>query len=417
MLHSKVQAYVDSSRSAWKGLLIGVAFAPVFVYSQDKSEIRSQAKTAEAQLRQSGEPMDRCSLGAFVADGGIVSRTFAATGLSPGDRLLTLNHLDVAGKAGQQIIGILRTIEPSAVVPVTLDRAGQTLKVDVTCSNAREGTEAMLAALNFAARGKFDECVSAFSGRDDLGSAGAALNVQCAAVSRKSDQQNVAVMSADLLRMMIEDAKWVPAGRAEVIKGLRAGEGMITQRLGAPRFQQLVAATRSWPGGEDLFDATAPDWGLFRRNAESALRARLFDPESARIEWPHGFMLGWWRPFLAKRIDGYWTCGSINARNRMGGYVGSSAFVVVLSPAGAVQYVEVGESKEFDMLTTQCETSAQGLPPPPPELSGAVAAQAANTSSLADELKKLVDLKNSGALTEEEFQAAKQKLLGTSPKQ
>jgi hypothetical protein len=36
------------------------------------------------------------------------------------------------------------------------------------------------------------------------------------------------------------------------------------------------------------------------------------------------------------------------------------------------------------------------------------------STSVADELKKLVDLKNSGALTDAEFQAAKSRLLGTS---
>jgi hypothetical protein len=417
MLHSKVQAYVDTSRSVWKGLLAIIALAPIIGYSQDKSEIRSEAKAAEAQLREAGEPMDRCSIGAYLADGGIISRTFAATGLSPGDRLMTLNHLDVAGKSGQEIVTMLRAIEPTVVVPVTLNRAGETLNIDVACSNARAGMEAFLAALNLAARGKFDECVLALADRNDFGTPGAALKAQCAAVSRRPDPLNVAILGADAMRMAIEDAHWVPARRSEVIKGLRAGEGMITKKLGARRFEELVAATRLWPGGETLFDDSAPDWALFRRNSEAALRARMIDPESARIDWPYGFMLGWWRPFLSKRIDGYWTCGRINARNRMGGYTGSTAFVVVLNPSGSVLYVEVGESKEFDMLTASCEASVASLPPPQLELSGQGGVQPASSVSIADELKKLVDLKNSGALTEAEFQTAKQRLLGTSGKQ
>lgn len=44
-------------------------------------------------------------------------------------------------------------------------------------------------------------------------------------------------------------------------------------------------------------------------------------------------------------------------------------------------------------------------------------AQPAQGTSIADELRKLVDLKNSGALNEAEFQAAKQRLLGTSGQQ
>jgi hypothetical protein len=202
-----------------------------------------------------------------------------------------------------------------------------------------------------------------------------------------------------------------------VVRQLRNVEGTITQGLGAARFQSLVASTRSWPGGETLFEESGPDWTLFRRNAESALRARLIDPESARIDWTHGFLLGSWKPFMSKRIDGYWTCGLVNARNRMGGYTGSTAFVVVLDPNGYVQYADIGESKDFDVLTASCNNSAKLLPPPPAELLGTASAQAAPAAapvSVADELKKLVELKNSGALSDAEFQAAKQRLLGTS---
>jgi hypothetical protein len=40
---------------------------------------------------------------------------------------------------------------------------------------------------------------------------------------------------------------------------------------------------------------------------------------------------------------------------------------------------------------------------------------AAGSASTADELAKLADLKNSGAITEEEFQAGKAKVLGGTP--
>jgi hypothetical protein len=119
---------------------------------------------------------------------------------------------------------------------------------------------------------------------------------------------------------------------------------------------------------------------------------------------------------MSKRIDGYWSCGLINARNRMGGYTGSTAFVVVLDPAGYVKYAEIGESKDFDLLTATCSNSVKHLPPPPRELLASQAGErsaGSSSPSLADELQKLVDLRNSGALTEEEFQAAKKQLLGS----
>jgi len=384
---------------------------PISGHAQDKNQFRDEAKATEAKLRQLGEPKDRCPIGAYVADGPIVSRTFAASGLVPGDRLITLNRIDVAEKKGEEVIALLRGIEPAAVIPVSLERAGTPLEMEVTCSNARAGSEALLNGLNLAGRGKFDECVTAFSQSSDLGSQGAAIKVQCASFSRNSNKYDLAALAADAMRLQIEDAHWVPAGRPEVITRLRAVEALITQHQDPSRFNELVAGTRKWPGGENMYEASEPDWALFRVNSESALRARLIDPASAQIEWPYGFLLGSWRPLFSKRIDGYWTCGVINARNRMGGYTGRTSFVIVLDPGGSVLFADMGEAKDFDVVASQCDNSVKLLPPPAAELSGSVVAQPTTSPSIADELQKLVDLKNSGALTEAEFQAAKARLL------
>jgi hypothetical protein len=202
-----------------------------------------------------------------------------------------------------------------------------------------------------------------------------------------------------------------------VIAQLRNSEGTITRGQGQARFQALIDATKRWPGGESDYASSTPDWALFRRNAETALRSSLFDPDSARIQWTHGFLMGKWKPFLSKPVEGYWTCGSINARNRMGGYVGSNAFVVVLDANGSVKYSEMGESRDFDVLGASCAKSVSILPPAPPELTGDPASAGSNTgNSLADELKKLADQRKSGGLSETEFQAAKAKLLNEKPR-
>lgn len=74
----------------------------------------------------------------------------------------------------------------------------------------------------------------------------------------------------------------------------------------------------------------------------------------------------------------------------------------------------MGTGRDFDILSSQCGKSVKLLPSPPPELTGTgFIAPAASTVSIADELKKLAELRASGAITEAEFQAAKQKLLGT----
>ena len=387
---------------------------PSIAHAQDKDAFRNQAKASVAQLQAQGEPRDRCSMGAFVGEGGVVTRTFSISALRPGDRLVSINRMDVSGKRAEDIIAILRGTGPSAVIPVSIERAGQSVDVEVTCSNARPASEALLNGLNLAVGGKFDECVSAFGQRDDLGTYGATIKVQCASLSRNAGRYNLAQFTFEALQLLVEDARWASSMRTDVIRRLRASEGLISQGVGVARFQELVALTRSWPGGERMFDASAPDWALFRRNSETSLRARLIDPDSARIEWPYGFTYGTWKPILSKRVEGYWTCGSINARNRMGGYTGSTSFVVVLDANGLVQFVDMGEARDFDFVTSQCNSSVKLLPPPQRELVGVGVVQPAQAASIADELRKLVDLKNSGALSDAEFQAAKQRLLGTS---
>jgi hypothetical protein len=107
----------------------------------------------------------------------------------------------------------------------------------------------------------------------------------------------------------------------------------------------------------------APEWEQFRALAEANIRDRLIDPESARIEWLGQYHKGEFKPFLEKRVAGYIGCGTVNARNRMGGYVGRTNFVVV-ADFGRILFAEVG-SKPGGMIAEQC-TAAQraGLLPP-----------------------------------------------------
>jgi len=389
--------------------------APTFSMAQDKDQIRNQGKEYGAKLRALGEPRDRCSLGGTLGAGPVVMRTNGTSTLKPGDKLISLNSTSTVGKSPDDVVAILRQIPPTALVPITVERDGRSMDLSVACSNARQTMEPTLTALDFAARGKFDDCISTISQMTYIDTGVATLRAQCASVSRNVAKNNLSALAAQVMDMAIEDARYDPSLRPNVAKELRNAEGIITQGEGAARFRALVEATKRWPGGETLYKSSTPDWTLFRRNAESTLSNRLIDPDSARIQWPHGFLMGTWKPFLSKAIQGYWTCGLINARNRMGGYTGTTAFVVVLDASGYVKYSEIGESSDYDLLTASCNKSAKLLPPPPAELT-IVASTSKNSSSgsLADELKKLVDLRNSGALTEAEFQTAKAKLLGGS---
>jgi hypothetical protein len=128
-------------------------------------------------------------------------------------------------------------------------------------------------------------------------------------------------------------------------------------------------------------------------------------------------MYGYWKPVLSKRIEGYWTCGIVNARNRMGGYTGSSAFAAVLDEQGTPKYVEIGEDQDFDFTNMGCQKARKILPSPPAGVEKETAESGTENPplSVADELEKLASLRDRGILTQREFETQKAKLLGELP--
>lgn len=223
-------------RSRGAALLVALSLAavPTASLAQNKDTFRGQARTAAAQLRSAGEPKDRCSIGGVVGEAGVVMRTFSETGLRPGDQLVTVNGTNVSGKSIDEIVALLRGVAATAVIPMRVERAGKPLDLQVTCSNSRPAMTALLAGLDQAAAGKFDDCATAFGARQDLGSYGAALRVQCASLSKNSENYNLADLTYDAMRMMVEDAHWVPGVRTDVVGRLHAVEGLLTQGLSPP---------------------------------------------------------------------------------------------------------------------------------------------------------------------------------------
>lgn len=150
----------------------------------------------------------------------------------------------------------------------------------------------------------------------------------------------------------------------------------------------LAAADKNKP--EHLY-GSEPTWEQFRAIAEAGIQARLIDPESARISWSAGFFKGMFRPFLEGRYYGYVACGTVNARNRMGGYAGASGFVVVVDydrvlyadiervPGGLVEApcAKMARAGQFPPLPTDAvATSVIGAAP-------AAVAAAVNSASAA----------------------------------
>lgn len=383
------------------------------LHAQDRSQVREIGKGLVERLKAAGDPADRCSISADFRERLVISRTMPGAALQPGDRLIRVGDRSVEEMTVEQFLSFLHGTTPDTSLSVVVDRAGGLVDVDVQCVNARPLVEPFFNAATNASRGRFDDCVSAINAMHNISGRDALLRAQCAGVSRRSEQYDLAGFTIMATELLIEEARYATEMRAELITLLGQIQTNVTNARGASAFDALVDATRSWPGGETLYDDSVPDWLLFRRNSESTIRGKLIDPDSARFQWTHGFLLGYWRPFLSRRIEGYWTCGLINARNRMGGFTGSTAFIVVLSPEGQVLYSEIGTASDTDVLTSSCINSAKHLPPAPPELAGQLSTSSSTQPavSIADEIKKLVELRDAGALSPEEFEAAKAKLL------
>ena len=148
-----------------------------------------------------------------------------------------------------------------------------------------------------------------------------------------------------------------------------------------------------------------PDFAKVRATAEQGIKTALFDPSSAQITYTSGFQWGYSKPIIGKKTWGWIACGTLNAKNRMGGYVGAKTFWILSNPAGAVTW-------DIDNTTFSTCDAGQSVPLQP-ELKDVETAKTSGPASLgvAEELGKLADLRAKGVLTQAEFDAQKAKLL------
>ena len=94
----------------------------------------------------------------------------------------------------------------------------------------------------------------------------------------------------------------------------------------------------------------------------------------------------------------------------MGGYVGRTTFIVVMQDSDTSLFIDIGSGK-YPLVETQCEKSVHLLPAAPAEFVDAPLASPTSALSVADELTKLVKLRDEGVITAAEFDAQKAKLL------
>ena len=164
-----------------------------------------------------------------------------------------------------------------------------------------------------------------------------------------------------------------------------------------------VASAKSPPPPPE--PTTHPDWADVRDKGLSGITSSLFDPSSAQITWSSGFSWGFTKPIIGRRTFGWIACGSINAKNRLGGYVGATPFWVFADANGGVNSGWGAQS------ISTCDSGAKA--PINPELvnTSPVMAVSVAPTSIADELEKLAQLRDKGVITQEEFEKQKAKLL------
>jgi hypothetical protein len=123
-----------------------------------------------------------------------------------------------------------------------------------------------------------------------------------------------------------------------------------------------------------------PTWEAYRQLAEADIARRLVDPDSAKITWLGQYRKDEWKPFLQGRVAGYIACGTVNARNRMGGYAGAVSFVVVID-YGRVLFAEL-DSRGGGMVAESCNKAlAAGVFPPLPADENGASLSDATTSA------------------------------------
>ncbi len=105
----------------------------------------------------------------------------------------------------------------------------------------------------------------------------------------------------------------------------------------------LVTASSAVAGPKEVVPepTTHVDWSKVREQAEAFLVRDLVDPESARIKWTKGFFWTSWKQgnlgFANKRSWGWLACGTLNAKNRLGGYAGAEKVVMSVMPDGTIK--------------------------------------------------------------------------------
>ena len=381
---------------------VGLLIASSPALAGPDEELRDASRTEAAKLRADGWPTTRCFVGIWFEDGVVVGGNGT---ILPGDRLIQVNAVPVS--TAESVAKAFATAAPGTTITIKLTRADQQLSVQQQCGNLAEYQQAYLAALDLAAQKKWYECIDALAGHAEDPTF-LWLRVRCARVSRKAADYPIQEWVDKSVRVNIA------RGRYATAEWPRFAESLLKARfdLSPSVYADLVQEVKAWDNGKS-WTGVQPDLALLRSAAERGLKSKLIDPQSAIVEMPFDFIWGTWTPAFSKTgFEGFMTCGSVNAKNRMGGYTGATSFISVVADKGIERFTDMdsGTSQYFRPVDNACLSLAKKLT----YVGGTNAATNPTASarpSVSEELEKLAKLHASGALSAEEYAVAKSRVL------
>jgi hypothetical protein len=370
-------------------------------------DMRDAARAEASKLRGQGWPKERCYAGVsffnnVVAEG---NGTILA-----GDELLYIGETSVEKATTEEIGKILGSIPPGGSIVIQVRRNNEVEKISLKCGSLADYQRPYLEALDFAGNKKWYECIDALASRPD-DTFYLNLRARCASVSRKAAEYPIQQWMEQGYRRSIAMGAYNPDSWYGIAASLLKGRFEISPKV----YDSLVEQVKGWDDGK-TWATVQPDYTVMRRAAERGVKSRLIDPQSAIIEMPYDFIYGSWSPaFTGARFEGFMTCGTVNAKNRMGGYTGSTYFISVIDGAGFEKYTDMDSatSEYFRPVDDACSQLVEKLKFVGDQFEQTVDAAGSNADkpSIAQELEKLAQLHASGALSDEEYAAAKARVL------
>lgn len=101
---------------------------------------------------------------------------------------------------------------------------------------------------------------------------------------------------------------------------------------------------------DDYVYGPKPDWTEYKALGEAALRAKLPNPESWRIEWPYGYLQGKWRHKGSH--SGYFTCGLLRNDKPLDGRAVIQFLTVI--DHGQVRIADIGQKDPNTIVNFWC---------------------------------------------------------------